>query len=68
LEVAKTNANVSYASVIKGTPPPPLPQPQPKQQPQPEGDLEQSQAFESLFTLYDSQHQQMMRIKDLLRQ
>jgi hypothetical protein len=58
LEEAQTNANMSYASVVKGTPPPPLPPPRPdlhpQQQPLPQGDLEQRQTFESLFTLYDS--------------
>jgi hypothetical protein len=71
LEVAKTNANVSYASIVKGTPPPPPPrpqQPQPQPQPHSTGDLKRRQAFENLFILYESQHQQMMRIKDLLRQ
>jgi hypothetical protein len=29
--------------------------------------LERRQAFENLFTLYESQHLQMMKIKDLLR-
>jgi hypothetical protein len=79
LEVARTN--VLYANVVKGsppftTPPPPPParpqqQPPPQQQPQPQptpcsaDDLERRQAFENLFTLYDSQHLHMMRIPTL---
>jgi hypothetical protein len=79
LEVARTNARTnvgtSYANVVKGShsftkTPPPLPpekQPQPQPQPSSEDDLERRQAFNNLFTLYDLQHLQMMRIKDLLR-
>jgi hypothetical protein len=78
LEVARTNARInvgkSYTNVVKGshpftTPPPPPPAKPPQPQPQPcsEDDLERRQALENLFTLYDSQHLQMMRIKDLLR-
>jgi hypothetical protein len=77
LEVARTNARTngtSYASVVKGshpfkTTPPPLPPVMPKQLPQtiPEDDLERRKAVDSLFTLYKSQHLQMMKIKDLLR-
>jgi outer membrane protein TolC len=75
LEVARTNARTngtSYANVVKGsftTPPPPLPPvlPQPLPQTVPEDDLERRQAVNSLFTLYESQHLQMMKIRDLLR-
>jgi hypothetical protein len=74
LEVARTNARTngtSYANVVKGapftTPPPPLPPPQPLPQPAPEDDLERRQAVDSLFTLYELQHMQMMKIRDLLR-
>jgi hypothetical protein len=75
-EVARTNArtNVLYANLVKGSPPfttpPPPPPARPQQQPPPqpcsEDDLERRQAYKNLFTLYDSQHLQMMRIKDLL--
>jgi hypothetical protein len=77
LEVARTNARTKgtlYASVVKGlhpftTTPPSLPpvMPQPLPQPVPEDDLERRKAVDSLFTLYESQHLQMMKIKDLLR-
>jgi hypothetical protein len=77
LEVARTNARTngtSYANVVKGsppvtTPPPPLRpvMPQPLPETVSEDDLEWRQAVESLFTLYESQHLQMMKIKDLLR-
>jgi hypothetical protein len=79
LEVARTNARTnmgtSYANVVKGslpftTPPPPLPPakpPQPLPQPVSEDDLERRQAVKNLFTLYELQHLQMMKIKDLLR-
>jgi hypothetical protein len=77
LDVARTNARInvgtSYANVVKGShpfttpPPPPAKPPQPQPQSCSEDDLERRQAFETLFTLYDSQHLQMMRIKDLLR-
>jgi hypothetical protein len=81
LEVARTNAGArtnvtSYANVVKGaftSPPPlllPLPQPPPRPlplQPAPEDDLERRQAVDRLFTLYESQHVQMMEIRDLLR-
>jgi hypothetical protein len=71
LEGARTNANArtngtSYAKVVKGAPlghPPPLPPPQPL--PVPEDDLERRQAVNSFFTLYESQHVQMMKIRDL---
>jgi hypothetical protein len=81
LEVARTNAGartngMSYANFVRGaftSPPPPLqlPPPPPRplplpQQPAPEDDLERCQAVNRLFTLYDSQHVQMMEIKDLL--
>jgi hypothetical protein len=81
LEVARTNANprtngTSYANVVKGAPyttlPPPLPLPPPpaplpQPQPAPKDDLERRQAVNRLFTLYESQHVQMMEIRDLLR-
>jgi hypothetical protein len=81
LEVARTNAGArtngtSYASVVKGTftsPPPPLhplPQPPPRPlqlQPAPEDDLDRRHAVDRLFTLYESQHAQMMEMRDLLR-
>jgi hypothetical protein len=83
LEVARTNVGArtngtSYANVVRGAfkspPPPPLPLPPPPprplplpQQPAPEDDLERRQAVNRLFTLYESQHVQMMEIKDLLR-
>jgi hypothetical protein len=78
LEVARTNARTngtSYANVVKGAPltsppqplPPPLPRPLPLPQPAPEDDLERRQAVDSLFTLYELQHMQMMKIRDLLR-
>jgi hypothetical protein len=80
LEVARTNAGArrngtSYANVVRGaftSPPPPTPTPaNPQrplpQQPTPEDDLEQHQAVNRLFTLYESQHVQMMEIRDLLR-
>jgi hypothetical protein len=58
------------ARPLQQPPPPPPPQPQP--QPQPPScsadHLERRQAFEKLFTLYNSQHLQMMRIKELLSQ
>jgi hypothetical protein len=69
---------VSYANVVKGAPPFPTPppparpqqQPPPPPQPQPPpcsaDDLERRQAYESLFSLYESQHLQMMSIKDLI--
>jgi hypothetical protein len=83
LEVARTNAGArtnrtSYAIVVWGaftSPPPPLP-PQPlppppprplPRQPAPEDDLERRQAVDRLFTLYESQHVQMMEIQALLR-
>jgi hypothetical protein len=54
------------------SPPPPLPLPPPPprplpQQPAPEDDLKRRQAVDRLFTLYESQHVQMMEIRDLLR-
>jgi hypothetical protein len=82
LEVARTNAGArtngtSYANVVRGaftSPPPPLPHPPPPsrplplpQQPAPEDNLERRQAVDRLFTLYESQHVQMMEIRDLLR-
>jgi hypothetical protein len=50
------------------TPHPPLPPLmfQPLPQTVPEDELEQRQAVDSLFTLYELQHLQMMKIKDLL--
>jgi hypothetical protein len=74
LEVARTTARTngtSYANVLKGapftTPPLPLPPPQPLPQLVPQDDLERRQAVNSLFTLYESQHVQMMKIRTLLR-
>jgi hypothetical protein len=77
LEVARTNARTNgtlYANVLKGftTPPPPLPLPPPpaplpQPQPVPEDDLKRHLAVDKLFSLYESQHVQMMEIKDLLR-
>jgi hypothetical protein len=48
--------------------PPPLPpaKRQPLLQPVSEDDLKRRQAVKNLFTLYESQHLQMMKIKDLL--
>jgi hypothetical protein len=75
LEVARTNARTNgtlYANVVKGTPftKPPLPlppvMPQPLPLPVSEDDLERHQAVDTLFTLYESQHVQMMKIKGLL--
>jgi hypothetical protein len=75
---ARTN-RTSYANVVRGaftSPPPPLPLPPPPpqplplplpQQPAPEDDLKRRQAVNRLFTLYESQHVQMMEIRDLLR-
>jgi hypothetical protein len=40
-----------------------MPQPLPVS----EDDLERRQAVDNLFTLYELQHLQMMKIKDLLR-
>jgi hypothetical protein len=73
----------SYASVVKGafsTPPPPLPLRAPLPTPPPlqvsprEGDLDRRQAVDKLFVLYESQHAlhesqhaQMMEMKELLR-
>jgi hypothetical protein len=77
LEVAMTNAGArtnetSYGNVVRGavtSPPPPLPlpplPPPPPLQPAPE-DLERRQAVDRLFTLYESQHVQMMEIRALL--
>jgi hypothetical protein len=79
LEVARTNAGArtngtSYANVMRGaftSPPLPLPlqplPPPPPLQPAPEDDLERRQAVDRLFTLYESQHVQMMEIRALLR-
>jgi hypothetical protein len=74
LEVSRTNARTNgtlYANVMKGVPftthTPPLPPPQPLPQPVPEDNLERPQAVDSLFTLYESQQLQMMKIRDLLR-
>jgi hypothetical protein len=71
------NDGTSYANVVRGaftSPPPllPLPQPPPRplplpQQTAPEDNLERRQAVNRLFTLYESQHVQMMEIRDLLR-
>jgi hypothetical protein len=83
LEVARANASArtigsSYASVVKGafsTPPPPLPlratlptptPPPPQVSPGGE-DLDRRQAVDKLFLLYESQHAQMMEMKELLR-
>jgi hypothetical protein len=62
----------SYANVVRGaftSLPPPLPlpplPPPPPLQPAPE-DLERRQAVDRLFTLYESQHVQMMEIRALL--
>jgi hypothetical protein len=79
LEVAKIKvANMSYANIVKGTPHPPQPQqqpqlqpqqqPQPRPQPRSTSDLERQQAFKNLFVLYDSQYQQMMRIREIFWQ
>jgi hypothetical protein len=82
LEVARTNAGArtngtSYANVVRGaftSPPLPLPlplqplPPPPPLQPAPEDDLERRQAVDRLFTLYESQHVQMMEIRALLRE
>jgi hypothetical protein len=80
LEVARTNASArtigsSYASVVKGsftTPPPPLPlrtPPPPPLQAPPQGDLDldRRHAVDKLFVLYESQHAQMMEMRELLR-
>jgi hypothetical protein len=78
LEVARTNTNARtngtpYANVMKSftTPPPPLPLTPPpaslpRPQPAPEDDLKRRLAVNKLFTLYESQHVQMMEIRDLL--
>jgi hypothetical protein len=71
----------SYASVVKGpftTPPPPLPPraplPPPLQVSPQEGDLDRRHAVDKLFVLYESQHAlhesqhaQMMEMRELLR-
>jgi hypothetical protein len=81
LEVARTKAGArtkgtSYANIVRGapfkSPPPPLqlplpPAPLPRPQSAPEDDLEQRLAVDKLFSLYESQHVQMMEIRDLLR-
>jgi hypothetical protein len=81
LEVARTNAGArtngtSYANIVRGapftSPPPPLPlplppAPLPRPQTASEDDLEQRLAVDKLFSLYKSQHVQMMEIRDLLR-